>query len=295
MLTAAFRHSLALLRCSCVLVMAALLVRRLRAAVSLVSVPGLWRGGTSYGDSSGDRSSTGPHSHSAAGNSVGSVPSSVGVLSGCVCLLWCALSGRRWSLYRLRGVLSSDLFTAGSFGRRALPASRGAEYANEGEKRALQSLGDQYGCHHCGRHIATHKQRREAMMLQRAHMRPSQLEHEHVLQPFKASTSRGSNNSRIAGAADVPAVLGFIGDHIPPSGLHRTSWLRRPAPQLFYPQCPPCSAKQSQAVRLKRRTLVIPYWRRFTWSDLYPPPLLLMLCCVPALQQIVNRAEMLAV
>lgn len=251
-------------------------------SVSLLSVPGL------------------PTSSTLDGR-LGSVSSVIGVSSGCMCVLWCGLTGRQWSLYRLRGVLSSDLFAAGSFGRRALPASRGVEYANESEKKALQALGDQYGCHHCGRHIATHAQRRQAMLLQRSDAQSSNPEH--VLQPYKPLASRINGGNRNAPSASSaarsspdmpPAVIGFIGDHIPPSGLHRSTWLGRPVDQLFFPQCQICSAKQSQAVRFKRRTLIMPHWRRFAWSDLYPPPLFLMLYCVPALTHIHQQAHILA-
>lgn len=45
----------------------------------------------------------------------------------------------------------------------------------------------------------------------------------------------------------------YIGDHIPPNKYSKAG-----RPQLFLPQCPPCSTSQSHAVRLDRRFYVMP-------------------------------------
>ena len=251
-------------------------------SASLVSIPGLWRGLSSDTvDASGGGSSKVRASD---------VSSAVGALSGCVCLLWCALTARRWTVHGVRGVLSSDLFQPGSFARRALPASRGAEYANDGEKRALQSLGDLYGCHHCGRHINTHSQRRQAMLRQKSASKQPQSDQDHVLRPYNhaAMPRDGASGARTADGS----VLGFVADHIPPSGLRRVDWLRGSrVAQNFWPQCTSCSSKQSRAVRSKQRTLVVSHWRRFTWSDLYPPALLLLPFADPVLQRLVGHVQ----
>ena len=231
-------------------------------------MPGLWGGGRQ--------------------DELGSVSSVVGALSGAASLLWCAMLGRRWSLFRLRGILSSDLFKAGSFARHALPAN-GPEYATSSEKSAVQALGRTYGCHHCGRRVDRDAQHLRAMSLQRQSSQSSLQRH--VLQTYNSSTSR--NDSKLNSALDeLPAVLGYVADHIPPSGLRHFKWIRwRSSKQLFYPQCPPCSNMQSQAVRRNRRTLVTPHWRRLTSSDFYPPPLLLLLYFAPALKHIVDNAN----
>ena len=253
------------------------------ASVAFASVPGLWRG--YHGDN------TNATSGSFVDGRVNKVSSAIGVISGSVCLLWCGLTGRRWSVYRMRGVLSSDLFKAGSFGRHALPASRGFDYATAGEKTDLQSLGSQNGCHTCGRHIDTLAQRRRELLRTKADTQPPSQTH--VVLPYKPNAARSGVTRDKATPIPVQADF-FIADHIPPSGLVRSKWWWQSREQLFYPQCPTCSANQSLAVRMKRRTLQMHHWRRFTSSDLYPPPLFLILYVTPAVQHLVLHAHTLS-
>ena len=193
----------------------------------------------------------------------------MGVLSGCACAVWLLCVGRRWSPYRLRSVLPSDLFRPGSFARHGLEVKRGAEYADVSEKRAVHDIGTQYGCHHCGRRIAVARQRLQQLLDRNAHRASNRLD--------------ASGGSAEFASADV---IGFVADHIPPSKLNV-----RNGPQSFYPQCPRCSSKQSLAVKLNRRTLGTPHWKRLTISDFFIPTPVLALPLIPALHSITLLAQ----
>ena len=82
------------------------------------------------------------------------------------------------------------------------------------------------------------------------------------------------------------SVVGFIADHIPPNHFNPPG-----GPQLFFPQCPTCSSKQSLAVKTRRRTLVAPHWARLTWSDLWLPSPLLLLPFWPVLSHLLALME----
>ena len=169
-------------------------------------------------------------------------------------MLTSLLLGRRWSAYRLRGLLPSDLIRVGSFGRRSVPVKPGPAYHAVGsEKLTLLALGARYGCHHCGRRIDYHRQ----------------------LDDRQAAAAEG-------GGAAGQQPLGFIADHIPPTALAVGER------QLFFPQCPECCTLQATTVRMKRRTLRLQRWSRLTLSDCWLPVPLLLLPAAPAIQHLMG-------
>jgi len=176
-----------------------------------------------------------------------------GIVCGLLTLLCAAFPNgpRSWLT-----ILPSSLFHRGSFARRWLVASS-ADYADALQKRNLHLIGQRYGCHSCGIKLSVAKQQWRALL------RANPSESEGLMRNLKMKTSK-----------EEP-VIGYVGDHIPPSALNAKA--KRKKEQIFLPQCPSCSSLQSVAVRNKRPTLVMQHWSRLTWQDLFLPfPLLVV-------------------
>ncbi|CDR94787.1 hypothetical protein BBBOND_0110840 [Babesia bigemina] len=103
-------------------------------------------------------------------------------------------------------------------------SAEGYTYANRRQKRVIQQLGRTYGCHSCGRSSASGQYIAD-------HQPPSGV--------IKRRLRR-------------PVVKLLVDHHIVPLSLVRPR-------QYFYPQCPACSAEQSNAVRTNRKKVVTHY------------------------------------
>ena len=189
----------------------------------------------------------------------------IGSLTGASSLLCVMALNRRWSPYWWRSVLPSDLFRRGSFGLHGLAVKRGEEYASSAEKSTVHALGRLFGCHHCGQRINVEQQRVRRLL---------------------SETPQHSLTAAAPSSSVLHEVVGFVADHIPPNKFNRGG-----GAQSFYPQCPDCSLRQSQAVKANKRTLARPHWSRLTSSDVFFPTPLLLMPTLPMLEAIVDLAQ----
>ncbi|GBE60065.1 hypothetical protein, conserved [Babesia ovata] len=125
----------------------------------------------------------------------------------------------------LHSFTPSDVTHPGAF---AVPSTsllaEGYTYANRRQKRVIQELGRAYGCHTCGRSSASGQYIAD-------HQPPSGVVKRRLRRPL---------------------VKFLVDHHIVPLSLVRPR-------QYFYPQCPACSAEQSNAVRTNRKKVVTHY------------------------------------
>ncbi|KAL3159584.1 hypothetical protein ABBQ38_009997 [Trebouxia sp. C0009 RCD-2024] len=160
------------------------------------------------------------------------------LLDACMGIILYKMMGGRY-----RNVMPSDLFKRGALARGSLPAP-GKRYASENFRDELRILMRRDGCHHCGK-----KQGRTVG----DHIPPNK-------QVWGSSKDLTSQVQELMGTSRRKPLRTK-----PPGTSKNSLWLRvqrwlgfHPIlPQRYYPQCTSCSNKQSQAVKMDKRTLVV--------------------------------------
>ena len=123
---------------------------------------------------------------------------------------------------RFRKFLMSDVRFVGANAKKSIPAV-GSQYANSSQKAKVQTLFEKHGCHTCGT-------KNKSLGIVADHQPPNKHAY-------------GTGGAEASG--EFTRRRGWLAPLLPP-----------PPKQRYFPQCKPCSTRQSSAVAYNKQVLV---------------------------------------